>query len=52
MNDYLNAAYDVTFSDAKLIYGKPHSLYIYEDLMLSLELEELERMLTETIKKV
>ncbi len=39
VNDYLNAAYQSIFREYKLVYGKPSSLIIYEDLMVSLSLE-------------
>jgi len=38
VNDYFNAAYESLFMDYKLIYGKPSSVVIYEDLMLNLSL--------------
>ena len=38
VNDYINAAYQSMFMDYKLIYGKPSSIFIFEDLMLSLSL--------------
>lgn len=37
-NDYFNAAYESLFMDYKIIYGKPSSIIIYEDLMLTLSL--------------
>ncbi len=39
VNDYWNAAYESIFRDYKLVYGKPSSVIIYEDLMVSLSLE-------------
>ena len=44
VNDYFNAAYESLFMDYKIIYGKPSSIIIYEDLMLTLSLEELQEM--------
>ncbi len=52
MNDYLNAAYDSLFMEYKLIYGKPSSVFIFEDLMLTLTLEDLQEIFENTIKKV
>jgi hypothetical protein len=41
VNDYLNAAYESMFADYKIIYGKPSSVFVFEDLMLTLSLDEL-----------
>jgi len=52
INDYVNASYESLFLDYKLIYGKPSSVFIYEDLMLTLSLEELKEMFENTLQKV
>ncbi len=52
MNDYLNATYDSLFMEYKLIYGKPSSVFIFEDLMLTLSLEDLQEIFEKTINKV
>ena len=52
MNDYLNTAYESLFMEYKLIYGKPSSVFIFEDLMLTLTLEDLQEIFENTINKV
>ncbi len=44
VNDYFNAAYMSMFLGYKIMYGKPSSIFIFEDLMLTLSLKELDEI--------